>query len=412
MRSRDLLITSSESLRRNKSRSLLTILGVVIGIAAVILMLAIGQSAEGYILNQVADLGSDLIFIEPSSGNSAESGPPSPYIEQTLTLDDAKALEKTGYFLAVSPVLATSTAVSYAEESKFYQIYGVDENYPTIFSQEVKTGRFFDQSDIDAYARVAILGKSVAENLFGDQDPLGREIKIKKNSFRVIGVFGELGSQFFQNLDERISIPVTTAQRDILGVDYVSYIVSRAKDGDTVTAKEEAQFALRESHKLDNPNGDVNKDDFLVSTQSDAVEIIGAIGGVLSLLLASIAAISLLVGGIGIMNIMLVSVTERTKEIGLRKAVGATYREILNQFLVEAVMLTALGGLVGIILGIITSLGSAWIIGHFIDGWDPHVPWRGVVLGFMVSTIVGLVFGIYPARHAARLDPIEALRYE
>jgi len=411
MRLRDLLVTSSESLRRNKSRSLLTILGVVIGIAAVILMLAIGQSAEGYILNQVADLGSDLIFIEPSSGSSAESGPPSPYIEQTLKLNDAKALEKSGYFLAVSPVLATSTAVSYAEESKFYQIYGVDENYPTIFSQEVKTGRFFDQSDIDSYARVAILGKSVAENLFGDQDPIGREIKIKKSSFRIVGVFGELGSQFFQNLDERVSIPVTTAQRDILGVNYVSYIVARANT-DPVTAKEEAQFILRETHKIDNPNGDTNKDDFLVSTQSDAVEIIGAVGNVLSLLLASIAAISLVVGGIGIMNIMLVSVTERTKEIGLRKAVGATYREILNQFLVEAVMLTALGGLVGIILGIVTSLSSAWAIGYFIDGWDPNVPWSGVVLGFVVSTVVGLVFGIYPARHAARLDPIEALRYE
>lgn len=411
MRLRDLLTTSTESLRRNKSRSFLTILGVVIGIASVILMLAIGQSAEGFILNQVADLGSDLIFVEPSSGDSAESGPPSPFIEQTLTLDDATAMEKSGYFLAVSPVLATSTAVSYAEESKFYQIYGVDENYPTIFSQEVKTGRFFDQSDINSYARVVVLGKSVAENLFGDQDPIGREIKIKKNSFRVIGVFGELGSQFFQNLDERVSVPVTTTMRDILGVDYVSYIVARAI-GDTALAKEETRFLLRETHKLDNPNGEKDKDNFLVSTQSDAVEIIGSIGSVLSILLASIAAISLLVGGIGIMNIMLVSVTERTREIGLRKAVGATHKEILHQFLVEAVLLTALGGFIGIVLGIVTSLSSALIIGQFVDGWDPNIPINGVVLGFLVSTFVGIVFGIYPARHAARLDPIEALRYE
>jgi len=411
MRLADLIITSSESLRRNKSRSLLTILGVVIGIAAVILMLAIGQSAEGYILNQVADLGSDLIFVEPSSGESAESGPPSPYIEQTLTLDDVEALEKNDYFFAISPVLATSTAVSRGEVSKFVQVYGVDENYTEIFSQEVQTGRFFEASDTDSFARVAVLGKSVAEDLFGDQDPIGREIKIKKISFRVIGVFGPLGSQFFQNLDERVSIPVTTAQRDILGVDYVSYIVARAK-GDPDIAKEEAQFTLRQTHELDNPNGDTSKDDFLVSTQSDAVEIIGAVGNVLSILLASIAAISLLVGGIGIMNIMLVSVTERTKEIGLRKAVGATYKEILNQFLVEAVMLTILGGLIGVILGILTSLGSAFLIGYFVDGWDPNVPLNGVILGFVVSTVVGLTFGIYPARHAAKLDPIEALRYE
>jgi len=411
MRFPDLLITASESLRRNKSRSLLTILGVVIGIASVILMLSIGQSAEGYILNQVADLGSDLIFVEPSSGSSAESGPPSPYVEQTLTLDDVKAMEKTDYFLAVSPVLATSTTVSYAEESKFAQIYGVDEKYPIIFSQEVATGRFFDQSDIDSYARVAVLGKSIAESLFGDQDPLGREIKIKKMSFRVVGVFGELGSQFFQNLDERVSIPVTTAQRDIVGVDYVSYIVARASV-DTEIAKEEAQYTLRETHKLDNPNGDKNKDDFLVSTQSDAVAVVGTIGNVLSILLASIAAISLLVGGIGIMNIMLVSVTERTKEIGLRKAVGATYKEILNQFLTEAIMLTSLGGLLGIFFGITTSLGSAWLIGYFVEGWDPNTPLNGVILGFLVSTVVGILFGIYPARHAARLDPIEALRYE
>jgi len=411
MRLADLLITSSESLRRNKSRSLLTILGVVIGIASVILMLAIGQSAEGYILNQVSDLGSDLIFIEPSSG-SGESGPPSMYVEQTLDLDDVLVLQKTGFFAAVSPVLASSVSLSRGEETKFSQFAGVNETYDDIFSYEVASGRFFEESDIDAYARVVVLGKNVAEDLFGDQDPLGQEIKIKKVSFRVIGVFGELGSQFFQNLDEQISIPVTTAQRDILGVDYVSYLVAQAGNGDTVTAKEEAQFALRESHNLDNPNGDVNKDDFLVSTQSDAVAIIGAVGSVLSLLLASIAAISLVVGGIGIMNIMLVSVTERTKEIGLRKAVGATYKEILNQFLVEAVMLTALGGLIGIVFGIATSLGSAWIIGKFVEGWNPNVPWSGVVLGFFVSTVVGIIFGIYPARHAAKLDPIEALRYE
>ncbi|MBU1705617.1 FtsX-like permease family protein, partial [Patescibacteria group bacterium] len=257
----------------------------------------------------------------------------------------------------------------------------------------------------------AVLGREVAEDLFGDQDPIGQKIKIKKITFRVIGVYQELGTRFFQNLDQRIVIPVTTAQRDILGVDYVNYIAAKAI-GDVEIAKEEMRWIFRAEHEIDNPEGDAAKDDFYVSSQSDAVEIIGIVGSVLTLLLSSIAAISLLVGGIGIMNIMLVSVAERTREIGLRKAVGARYKEILQQFLVESMLLTMMGGIVGVLAGIGMSFLAAVGVATQVSGWEFELAPDAIVMGVIVATTVGLVFGIYPARRAARLDPIEALRHE
>ncbi len=389
---------------------MLTILGIVIGIAAVILMLSIGQSAQGLILDQVADLGSDLMFIEPSAGDPM-SGPPDPFVEQSLTLDDVDYLTRSGYFTVVSPTVISTLTVSYAEESQFASVAGVDDQYLQVFPADMQSGRFIAQDDVDGYARVVVLGKQIAENLFGDQDAIGRQVTVKNVRMRIIGVFEEQGSRFFQNLDEQIAVPVTTMQRDLLGVDYVNYISAKAK-GDIELAKEEARWVMRDAHNIDNSEGNTDNDDFVVSSQSDAVAVIGVVGGVLTILLSSIAAISLLVGGIGIMNIMLVSVTERTKEIGLRKAVGATEKEILQQFLFESVMLTMLGGIVGVTLGVVTALGSGFIVSQFLDGWTANVPLIAIVLGVLVSTVVGVVFGIYPARRAARLDPIEALRYE
>jgi ABC-type antimicrobial peptide transport system permease subunit len=228
---------------------------------------------------------------------------------------------------------------------------------------------------------------------------------------RVIGVFDEQGSRFFQNLDRQIAVPVTMMQRDLVGDDYVNFVTARAIV-DIEYAKDEVRWILRDRHNISNPEGLQALDDFFVSSQSDAQEIIGVIGSVLSLLLASIAAISLVVGGIGIMNIMLVSVSERTKEIGLRKAMGATYKEILQQFLLEAVMLTFTGGVVGVLIGVSLSLGGGLIVAQYVDGWTSGVPMVAVVLGLLVSSGVGIIFGIYPAQRAAKLEPVEALRYE
>ncbi|HLD17490.1 MAG TPA: ABC transporter permease [Patescibacteria group bacterium] len=411
MRFSDLFQTSSASIGRNKSRSILTILGIVIGIAAVILMLSIGQSAQGLILSQVTDLGSDLIFVEPSSGDTASNGPPNPFVEQSLTMDDVKALDRSELFAQVSAMVVSTFAVSHDQENKFTTVVGVTEGYLDVFPADVAKGRFIDRADVDANTRVAVLGKEIAENLFGDQDPVGKTIKIKQTNFQVVGVLAEQGSRFFQNLDLRIAVPVTTGQQSLFGTDTVNFVVVKAK-GDVDYAKEEIRWILRDRHHIDNPAGDPTKDDFSVTTQNDAVETIGVIGGVLTILLASIAAISLVVGGIGIMNIMLVSVTERTREIGLRKAVGATQGDVLRQFLVEAVLLTSVGGIIGVLLGVGFSLLSGRIIASYVEGWDAVVPLDAIFMGLAVSTVVGLVFGLYPARRAARLDPIEALRYE
>jgi putative ABC transport system permease protein len=410
MQTQDLMQSAMQSLARNKSRAILTVLGIVIGIAAVILMLSIGQGAQALILNQVADLGSDQIFVESGAGDT-EGGPPSPFIEQTITLKDVEALRRRGPFSFVSAQTITNTTVESSEESFFSNVVGVDQYQLEVFPASIAYGRFIDESDVDSYANVVVLGADAASDLFGDADALGKKVSIKNGSYKVIGVLDEQGSRFFTNLDTQLYIPVTAALRNVVGSDYLSYIAARATV-DIATAEDEARWILRDTHNIDNPDGDLVKDDFAVSSQQDAAATIGVVGSTLTLLLASIAAISLVVGGIGIMNIMLVSVTERTKEIGLRKAIGATSKEVLRQFLVEAVFLTFVGGLMGMMIGVGLSFIIATILSRVVDGWTLVIPPEAIVASIVVSTIVGIAFGWYPAKRAAKLDPIEALRYE
>lgn len=412
MRFPDLFAASREALTRRWSRTLLTMLGMVIGIAAVVVMLAIGRGAEGFILGQVADLGSDSMFIEPSAGDPTD-GPPDPFIEQTLTLRDADELAKSPWFASVAPMVVSTVPVSYGQESRFTQVAGVNAAYLDSFPAPVALGRFVDDDDVRANARVVVLGEHVAEELFGVEDPVGKSMKIDGVRMRVIGVMGRQGTKFFQNLDDRIVVPVGTAMRDVFGTDRLSFIALRSAPGVNMErAKEEARFLLRDAHDIDNPQDDVARDDFRVSSQEDALKTIGAVGTALSVLLASVASISLVVGGVGIMNIMLVSVSERTREIGLRKAVGARAGDIQKQFLLETLLLAGFAGVLGTGMGIALAWLSGQAASHFVEGWHFVIPWNGVVAGVVMSTVIGLVFGVYPARRAAKLDPITALRVE
>jgi putative ABC transport system permease protein len=411
MLKKDLVSTALTSLRRKASRSALTMLGIIIGIGAVILMLSIGRGAEGLILSQVAEFGSDIVYVEPGSGEMDQHASSQMLAPKTLSLDDAEAIKKISGFTEVAPILFSEHIVEWQGSDKRAQVTGTTPENKLLFPAEVDYGRFITESDVDTNARIAVLGTQIKDDLFGDQDPIGQKIKIGSIKFEVVGVLEEQGTRFFQNLDAMAYVPVTTLQDDVLGVDYINFIAAKT----TLPldwAKEEIRFLLRDEHDIDNPEGDLSKDDFFVSTQEDAVAIIGTVSSVLALLLSSIAAISLLVGGIGIMNIMLVSVTERTKEIGLRKAIGATYGEILRQFLLESVILTLVGGLVGVASGVGMAFLTYIIVRTQLDGWAFSVSVNSIVLAVIVATVVGIVFGIYPARRAAKLDPIEALRYE
>ena len=398
-----------QSLKRNKSRSALTILGIVIGIASVMMMLSLGQGAQALILSEVASFGSDTVFMEPGAGD--QSGPPIGIDLTILKLEDAERLERLPFLELVSPVIWRDASVVYGDEDKVVRIIGTTPNELELNKAFPEVGRFFDESEVRSRARVAVLGKEAAEDIFESEDPLGKTIRIQRTTFKVIGVLEERGTQFFQNLDDQIYIPVTTAAKTVFGVDYYTFITARSLIP-IDEAVDELRWQFREWHNIDNPEGDLSKDDVRVGSQVEATEIVGTVTLTLTALLASIAAISLVVGGIGIMNIMLVSVTERTREIGLRKAVGARNKDILTQFLAESVLLTLFGGIVGVLVGLLFSYASAVVARQFVDGWDFVVPVMGIVLGFSVAAVVGIVFGLYPAKKASKLDPIDALRRE
>ena len=406
------LKTAIKGLRVNKSRSALTILGIVIGITSIILIMSLGKGAQELILNQVRGLGSATIIIEPGREPQGPSDFGSLFTD-SLKDREVEALSKQSNVPGVeglSPMVVLSTSVTFENEAHTFMILGAAPLITDIVDVYPETGQFFTDDQVQQLSPVAVIGSEVKEKLFGQSEALNQNIKIKGKTFKVIGISPKKGQVGMLDVDNSIIVPYTTALKYLSGMNYYHQILVKAKSEQVVPQTvEDIKATLRELHNITDPE----KDDFQVATQEDIAERVGTVTSVLTIFLAAIAAISLVVGGIGIMNIMLVSVTERTREIGLRKALGATTKNILTQFLLESVILTCLGGIVGIILGIFFSFISALILSRMVgSGWQFAVSVNAILLGLGVSAFVGLVFGLYPASQASKKSPIEALRYE
>jgi putative ABC transport system permease protein len=391
-----------KTLTANKVRSSLTMLGIIIGNASVITMVGVGQGAQKYASGQFESLGPDVLFVSPSDGARGRTI----NLPRTLTYEDAQAIEaQVPSISAVAPQLQSQAPVTRGSLTLSSAIVGTTPGFTTVRSFEVARGRFISQVDLQRNNRVAALGEDVAKKLFGNTDPIGQQIRVKNISFEVVGVMAAKGAFLGNNQDDSVFIPFTTMSSRFIGRTSpfgteVTFISVSAKDRDSISA---AQFQisnlLRLRHQI------TTEDDFEVQTQKDALSIVSNVTGALTLMLAAIAGISLFVGGIGIMNIMLVSVRERTQEIGLRKAIGASQQDILVQFMIEAVILSAIGGAVGTAIGV----GGVMLVGAF-SPLKASVSLVTVAVAVGVSGGIGLFFGVVPARQAAKLDPIVALR--
>ncbi len=393
------------ALGRNKMRTVLTMLGIIIGVGAVICTVAIGEGASNQIQESLRNLGDNIVFVSAGSvshggvhwGNSAT---------KTLLLSDAIAIQQqVPLIIRVSPGVGASAQVVYGNQNWYTRLRGAGPAYFDIRRWPVQEGSVFTQHDVDSAADVCLIGLTVVQNLFGDENPLGKTIRVQSIPFRIIGVLASKGqSPFGQDEDDTLIVPFSTVQKKIAGISWINFIMCSASSQETIKpAQKQIAALLRERHRL-RPDED---DDFMVSSPSDLAETQAQSGRIMTLLLASIASVSLLVGGIGIMNIMLVSVTERTKEIGVRMAVGATESDVQMQFLSEALVLSLLGGSVGVLGGVGGSLAVSSML-----NWPTQVPPEAIGIAVLFSAGVGIFFGYYPARKAARLDPIEALRYE
>jgi len=395
-----------KALMRNKLRAFLTMLGVIIGVAAVIAMVAIGQGSKQSIQTQLAGMGSNMIIIRPNSNVTGGARLDATSV-QTLTLNDVVALQKKGTYLsAVSPSATARGQVIYGNNNWSTSIQGVNTIYlDTIRQWPLTSGNEFTNSDVTSEAKVCLLGQTVANNLFTNgESPVGKYIRFAKIPFLVIGVLSPKGANAFgQDQDDVIIAPYTTVQKRILSSIYFQNIYASSREGTTMEASSEISDIMRTSHRL-KPSDD---DDFAVRTMEELIKTFTSTSSLLTILLAVIAGISLVVGGIGIMNIMYVSVTERTREIGLRMAIGATGVDILLQFLTEAIMISITGALIGVLLGITASM----LVTYFLS-WPTLITQFSIILSFMVCVVTGVFFGYYPAQKASRLDPIEALRYE
>jgi len=403
---RESISIALEGLRSNKMRSILTMLGIIIGVGAVIAMVSIGMGVQQKVQSSIASLGSNLLIVMPGSNAPPGTVRLAAGSNITLTNQDAKAISKqvsgVNYVL---PSVSSQYQVIYGNQNWKTSVQGTTPDFLTVRNFKMASGTFFSSSDDNSRARVAVLGQTVATNLFGAASPIGKTIRINQAPFRVVGVLGSKGqSAMGQDQDDMVIVPLSTAQERLMGITYLNNISIQAKNAEVINkVQDDATALLRSRHRL----APAVENDFTVRNMTALMATMTETTDTITLLLGNVAAISLLVGGIGIMNIMLVSVTERTREIGIRKALGATFRNVLMQFIIEAVAISVTGGLFGIVVGV---LGARVI--SMVAGWNTVVSWWAIVGAFGVSVVIGLFFGVYPARKAAMLDPIDALRYE
>ena len=401
----ELLKMAALSLIANKLRTLLTMLGIIIGVAAVIAMVSVGMGVKKNVVDSISRLGSNLLMVMPGSSNRGGlRGAAGSVI--TLTYDDAKAIkEKIKDVSYVSPTVQGSYQVVYGHENWNTTVTGVIPEYVSIQSMTLKSGLFFSEHDVEVRSRVAVIGTTVASNLFGEVNPVGKKIRVGNAPYTVIGLLASKGqSNMGQDQDDVVLIPLTTAQERLTGITYVRNINVQVSDSDKMdSVQAQIENLLRQRHRIKKGA----EDDFNVRNLTSLMETMTQTTTMITLLLGSVAGISLIVGGIGIMNIMMVSVTERTREIGIRKAIGATFNNVMLQFLIESTMISVIGGIIGIFLGI----GLAKAISEFGD-FTTVISALSIVVSFGFSLFVGIVFGMLPARKAAKLDPIDALRYE
>ncbi len=402
----NLMKIALKALNNNKLRCFLTMLGIIIGVASVITMLAIGQGSKNSIKAQISEMGSNMIMIHP--GNMQRGGVRQSADDmQTLEVADYEAIrDNASYISAVSPSVNSGGQFINGNNNYPSTIYGITPDYLDIRKVKVKEGNIFTDHDIKAAAKVCLLGQTVVENLFpGGENPIGRVVRFNKIPFTVIGVLEEKGTNSMgMDQDDVVLAPYTTVMKRVLAIDYIQGLFASALDENlTDEAIDEITAILRERHRLKEDADD----DFEIRSQQELSEMMNSTSDMMTVLLACIAGISLLVGGIGIMNIMYVSVTERTREIGLRMSIGARGIDILSQFLIEAVIISVTGGIIGVIIGAL----SSWLV-NLIAHWPVYIQLYSVILSFAVCTLTGVFFGWYPAKKAADLDPIEAIRYE